>query len=107
MNFTLQSKLLSTNFYVRFLRSTFFRADMFRSLDSLITLLGSPPLHSAPKWLRTVCGKLLTSVLLRPDGVQAVVDFMVGGENEGLISKNRYNSVSGLRKSKMGLVLTR
>ena len=80
---------------------------MFRSLDSLTTLLGSPPLHSAPKWLRTVCGKLLTSVLLRPDGVQAVIDFMVGGENEGLISENRYNAVSDLRKNKIELVLTR
>ncbi|CAG8527828.1 659_t:CDS:10 [Paraglomus brasilianum] len=72
----------------------FTRADMFRSLDSLITLLGSPPLHSAPKWLRTVCGKLLTSVLLRPDGVQAVVDFMVGGENE--VSPTKMAKISQL-----------
>ncbi|CAG8768773.1 3655_t:CDS:2, partial [Racocetra fulgida] len=51
---------------------------------ALTMLLGSP-LHPAPKWLKNVCGRFLTKILLRPNGVRDVMNFMIDGESEGLI----------------------
>ncbi|CAG8577005.1 7166_t:CDS:10 [Ambispora leptoticha] len=65
----------------------FERADVYRSLESLMILLGASPLHPAPNWLKGICGRLLTHILLKPDGVKKVIDFMIGGENEVNFSK--------------------
>ncbi|CAG8478966.1 12155_t:CDS:10 [Ambispora gerdemannii] len=65
----------------------FERSDDYRSLESLMMLLGASPFHPAPNWLKGICGRLLTHILLKPDGVQKVIDFMIGGESEVNFSK--------------------
>ena len=39
---------------------------------------GKPILHKPPVWLRKQCGKLLSGVLIKPTGVQNVIQAMVG-----------------------------
>ncbi|CAG8804286.1 9156_t:CDS:2, partial [Racocetra persica] len=67
--------------------------DSFRSLEALTMLLGSP-LHPAPKWLKNVCGRFLTKILLRPNGVKDVMNFMIGGESE--VGLSQFEAISKL-----------
>ncbi|CAG8609952.1 584_t:CDS:2, partial [Scutellospora calospora] len=71
----------------------FEREDSFRSLEALTMLLGSP-LHPAPKWFKNVCGRFLTQILLRPNGVKDVMSFMIGGDNE--VGLSQFETVSRL-----------
>ncbi|CAG8437765.1 15274_t:CDS:10 [Acaulospora morrowiae] len=68
-------------------REIFERSDSFQSLEALTTLLSSSPLHQSPKWLKNVCGRYLTRILLRQNGVKSVIEFMIGGESEASLSK--------------------
>lgn len=58
--------------------------DTHKSMESLSLLLGTSPLHPVPTWLRSVCGRFLSQVLLRPTGVSAVLDYTLGGMQEGV-----------------------
>lgn len=60
------------------------RSDPYRVLESLTLLLGTSPLHPTPRWLRNVCGRYLSRVLLRPNGVQIVLEYMCGGSGGDL-----------------------
>ena len=64
----------------------YYSADSFQSLEALTTLLGSSPLHPLPKWFKSICGRFLSQILLRPNGVRDVVDFMIGGD-EGIMNR--------------------
>ncbi|RIA90280.1 hypothetical protein C1645_770394 [Glomus cerebriforme] len=68
-------------------RKVFESADSFQSLEALTVLLGSSPLHPSPKWFKSICGRFLSQILLRPNGIRDVVDFMIGGESEVNLSK--------------------
>ncbi|KAI7853572.1 hypothetical protein BDC45DRAFT_510575 [Circinella umbellata] len=56
----------------------FERADVHRCMESLMLLLGTSPLHPVPIWLRSICGRFLSKILLRPNGVATVIEFTVG-----------------------------
>ncbi|KAG9303568.1 hypothetical protein G9A89_018464 [Geosiphon pyriformis] len=75
-------------------RQVFERANVYRSLESLMMLLGASPLHPVPNWLKSVCGQLLTYRLLQPGGVQQVIDYMIGGETQ--VSLSKLESISRL-----------
>lgn len=47
-------------------------------MEALMLLLGTSPLQKVPPWLKSICGRCLTKVLLRPNGVATVLEFMVG-----------------------------
>ncbi|GES83351.1 transport and Golgi organization protein 6 homolog [Rhizophagus clarus] len=68
-------------------RKVFESADSFQSLEALTVLLGSSPLHPSPKWFKNVCGRFLSQILLRQNGIRDVMDFMIGGESEVNLSK--------------------
>ncbi|PKC73112.1 hypothetical protein RhiirA1_389208 [Rhizophagus irregularis] len=68
-------------------RKVFQSADSFQSLEALTVLLGSSPLHPSPKWFKSVCGRFLSQILLRPSGIRDVMEFMIGGENEVNLAK--------------------
>ncbi|KAJ2956554.1 hypothetical protein NQZ79_g7601 [Umbelopsis isabellina] len=61
--------------------------DTHKSMESLSLLLGTSPLHPVPTWLRSVCGRFLSQVLLRPNGVSAVLDYTLGGVQEAQMEK--------------------
>ncbi|KAI9264163.1 hypothetical protein BDA99DRAFT_508593 [Phascolomyces articulosus] len=56
----------------------FERADVHRCMESLMLLLGTSPLHPVPAWLRNICGRFLSKILLRSNGVTAIIEFTVG-----------------------------
>ncbi|KAL0079581.1 hypothetical protein F4703DRAFT_1741470 [Phycomyces blakesleeanus] len=56
----------------------FERSDAYRAMESLMLLLGTSPLHPVPAWLRGICGRFLSRIILRPNGVSIVLDFTVG-----------------------------
>ncbi|CAG8636092.1 14603_t:CDS:10 [Funneliformis caledonium] len=68
-------------------RKVFESADSFQSLEALIMLLSSSPLHQSAKWFKSVCGRFLSQILLRPNGIRDVIDFMIGGEGEVNLTK--------------------
>ena len=47
-------------------------------------LLGTSPLHPVPIWLRSICGRVLSKILLRPNGVATVIEFTVGDVENGI-----------------------
>ncbi|SAL97650.1 hypothetical protein [Absidia glauca] len=53
----------------------FERSDLYRAMESLMLLLGTSPLHPVPAWLRSICGRFLSRILLKPKGVAVVLDF--------------------------------
>ncbi|KAG0347662.1 transmembrane and coiled-coil domains-containing protein 7 [Podila humilis] len=57
----------------------FWGTEAARSLESLTVLLGSSPLHPVPVWLKSVCGRFLSQILLKPGGVRVVLEYMQGG----------------------------
>ncbi|GAA5816742.1 hypothetical protein MFLAVUS_010274 [Mucor flavus] len=57
----------------------FDRSDLSRAMESLMSLLGaSSSLHPIPNWLRTICGRFLSRILLKPKGVSIVLEFTIG-----------------------------
>ncbi|CEP17650.1 hypothetical protein [Parasitella parasitica] len=56
----------------------FDRSDLPRAMESLMALLGGSPLHPVPNWLRTICGRFLSRILLKPNGVAIVLEFTIG-----------------------------
>ncbi|KAI7881468.1 hypothetical protein K492DRAFT_236650 [Lichtheimia hyalospora FSU 10163] len=46
-------------------------------MESLMLLLGTSPLHPVPVWLRSICGRFLSRILLKPKGVATVLEFTV------------------------------
>lgn len=57
----------------------FDRSDLPRAMESLMSLLGtSSSLHPIPNWLRTICGRFLSRILLKPNGVSIVLEFTIG-----------------------------
>ncbi|KAI8092217.1 uncharacterized protein B0P05DRAFT_525301 [Gilbertella persicaria] len=56
----------------------FDRSDLARAMESLMSLLGTSPLHPVPNWLRTICGRFLSRILLKPNGVSIVLEFTIG-----------------------------
>ncbi|KAM3583327.1 hypothetical protein VKS41_004240 [Umbelopsis sp. WA50703] len=63
-------------------KQLFQSVDTYKSMESLSLLLGTSPLHPVPAWLRSVCGRFLSQILLRPYGVSAVLDYTLGGMQE-------------------------
>ncbi|KAF9199682.1 hypothetical protein BGZ49_010174 [Haplosporangium sp. Z 27] len=58
----------------------FWNTEAARSLESLTTLLSSSsPMHPTPVWLKSVSGRFLSQILLRPGGVRVVLEYMQGG----------------------------
>ncbi|KAI8141137.1 hypothetical protein BJV82DRAFT_620981 [Fennellomyces sp. T-0311] len=72
----------------------FARADVHRCMESLMLLLGTSPLHPVPGWLRSICGRFLSKILLRPDGVATVIEFTVGDVEQ--VSLDQLEKVSKL-----------
>ncbi|RHZ82627.1 hypothetical protein Glove_106g48 [Diversispora epigaea] len=62
-------------------------SDSFQSLNALTMLLSSSPIHTSPNWLKNICGQYLTQILLRPNGVKDIMEFMIGDESEVNLSK--------------------
>ncbi|KAI8601141.1 hypothetical protein EDD21DRAFT_115329 [Dissophora ornata] len=57
----------------------FWNTEAARSLESLTILLSSSsPTHSIPVWLKSVSGRFLSQILLRPGGVRVVLEYMQG-----------------------------
>ena len=57
----------------------FDRSDLPRAMESLMSLLGaSSPSQPIPNWLRTICGRFLSKILLKPNGVSIVLEFTIG-----------------------------
>lgn len=57
----------------------FDRSDLSRAMESLMSLLStSSPSHPIPNWLRTICGRFLSRILLKPNGVSIVLEFTIG-----------------------------
>jgi hypothetical protein len=56
----------------------FDRSDLPRAMESLMSLLGTSSLHAVPNWLRTICGRFLSRILLKPKGVSIVLEFTIG-----------------------------
>ncbi|KAF9963533.1 transmembrane and coiled-coil domains-containing protein 7 [Modicella reniformis] len=58
----------------------FWKTDAAMSLESLTILLSSSsPTHPTPTWLKSVSGRFLSQILLRPGGVRVVLEYMQGG----------------------------
>lgn len=60
----------------------FERSDLHRALESLMLLLGTSPLHPVPNWLRTICGRFLSRILLKPNGVSIILEFTIGNVDQ-------------------------
>ncbi|ORX49189.1 hypothetical protein DM01DRAFT_1325961 [Hesseltinella vesiculosa] len=56
----------------------FDRSDSYRAMESLMLLLGTSPLHPVPAWLRSICGRFLSRLLLKANGVATVLQFTIG-----------------------------
>ncbi|KAG0286282.1 hypothetical protein BGZ96_009569 [Linnemannia gamsii] len=58
----------------------FWNTEASRSLESLTALLSSAsPTHPTPGWVKSVSGRFLSQILLRPGGVRVVLEYMQGG----------------------------
>ncbi|KAG0208180.1 hypothetical protein BGX33_006408 [Mortierella sp. NVP41] len=58
----------------------FWNTEASRSLESLTVLLSSAsPMHPTPAWIKSVSGRFLSQILLRPGGVRVVLEYMQGG----------------------------
>ncbi|KAF7724463.1 transmembrane and coiled-coil domains-containing protein 7 [Apophysomyces ossiformis] len=68
--------------YARLFMWLFERSDTYRTMEALMLLLGTSPLHPVPQWLRNICGRFLSRMLLRPNGVAIVLEFTIGGVDQ-------------------------
>lgn len=80
----------------------FDRSDLPRAMESLMALLGNSPLHPVPNWLRTICGRFLSRILLKPNGVAIVLEFTIGHVDQCKYEKKRER-----KKKKKGWLLKR
>ncbi|KAJ1898151.1 hypothetical protein LPJ66_002934 [Kickxella alabastrina] len=55
--------------------------DAYLAMETLTTLLNSGT-NKKPAWFRTLCGRFLARILLRPMGAHVAVDFLVGNDTE-------------------------
>ncbi|KAI7865081.1 hypothetical protein BDF14DRAFT_1875694 [Spinellus fusiger] len=60
----------------------FEKSDVYRAMESLMLLLGTSPLHPVPVWMRSICGRYLSRILLRPNGIAIVLDFTIGDSDQ-------------------------
>ncbi|OZJ02187.1 hypothetical protein BZG36_04319 [Bifiguratus adelaidae] len=60
------------------LERCFEKIEPIRNLEVFTQLLGNKDKAPAPKWLRVSCGRYLTRILLGPEGIRLVLEFMVG-----------------------------
>ncbi|KAJ2461570.1 hypothetical protein GGF42_000104 [Coemansia sp. RSA 2424] len=78
---------------------------LFESLTSLLNaaavVASKKPLLSAsggggggPRWFRTLCGRFLSRVLMRPNGVRIAADFLVGNDTE--LTTDKLHRISSL-----------
>ncbi|KAF9905275.1 hypothetical protein EC991_001874 [Linnemannia zychae] len=64
----------------RLFHDLFWNTEASRSLESLTALLSSAsPTHPTPAWIKSVSGRFLSQILLRPGGVRVVLEYMQGG----------------------------
>ncbi|KAG0274231.1 hypothetical protein BGZ95_009988 [Linnemannia exigua] len=64
----------------RLFHDLFWTTEASRSLESLTALLSSAsPTHPTPVWIKSVSGRFLSQILLRPGGVRVVLEYMQGG----------------------------
>lgn len=56
-------------------------------------LLGTSPLHPVPAWLRSICGRFLSRILLKPRGVATVLEFTVADVEQGKNKGNGHCSI--------------
>ncbi|KAK5823500.1 hypothetical protein F5H01DRAFT_273596, partial [Linnemannia elongata] len=57
----------------------FWNTEASRSLESLTAILSSAsPTHPTPAWIKSVSGRFLSQILLRPGGVRVVLEYMQG-----------------------------
>jgi hypothetical protein len=69
----------------------FDRSDLPRAMESLMSLLGtSTSMHPIPNWLRTICGRFLSRILLKPNGVSIVLEFTIGHVEQCKFAINYY-----------------
>ncbi|KAI9141783.1 hypothetical protein BKA69DRAFT_1124485 [Paraphysoderma sedebokerense] len=59
--------------------------DLYNSADPALTMealsvLLRPPKASPPRWLSSVCGRYLSQIVLRKNGIRIVLEFMLGGD---------------------------
>ncbi|KAJ2762047.1 hypothetical protein H4S06_000877, partial [Coemansia sp. BCRC 34490] len=65
-------------------------------LETLTNLINAASgQNGSNRWFCTLCGRFLTRVLLRPDGVRITIDFIVGNE-EGSLSAEKLERVAKL-----------
>ncbi|KAI1300530.1 transmembrane and coiled-coil domains-containing protein 7 [Mortierella claussenii] len=58
----------------------FWNTEAASSLEALTSLLSaSSPMHPTPTWIKSVSGRFLSQILLRPGGVRVVLEYMQGG----------------------------
>lgn len=71
----------------------FDQSDPSRAMESLMSLLSSSSsasLHPIPNWLRTMCGRFLSRILLRPNGVSIILEFTIGHVDQCKPKLSRY-----------------
>ncbi|KAF9418015.1 transmembrane and coiled-coil domains-containing protein 7 [Podila epigama] len=73
------NQLLQKEASAKMFNDLFWSTEAPRSLESLTVLLSSSPSHPVPVWLKSVCGRFLSQILLKPGGVRVVLEYMQGG----------------------------
>ncbi|KAJ2811814.1 hypothetical protein H4S07_001817 [Coemansia furcata] len=68
---------------------------LFESLTSLLNAAVShKPTNGGPRWFRTLCGRFLSRVLMRPSGARIAADFLVGNDSE--LTTDKLHRISNL-----------
>ncbi|KAJ2416438.1 hypothetical protein GGI10_000975 [Coemansia sp. RSA 2530] len=70
---------------------------LFESLTSLLNAAVATqkqPSGGGPRWFRTLCGRFLSRVLMRPNGVRIATDFLVGNDSE--LTTDKLHRISNL-----------
>ncbi|KAI8321083.1 hypothetical protein GQ54DRAFT_262442, partial [Martensiomyces pterosporus] len=65
-------------------------SESYLLLESLSALMTAAVTHKpkpGPKWFRTLCGRFLSRILLRPAGVRITIDYMVSGDEDPTAEK--------------------
>ncbi|KAJ2741584.1 hypothetical protein GGI20_005087 [Coemansia sp. BCRC 34301] len=65
---------------------------LLESLTSLLNAAASA--NGGPRWFRTLCGRFLSRVLMRPNGVRIAADFLVGNDPE--LTTDKLHRISDL-----------
>ncbi|KAJ2728367.1 hypothetical protein IW152_005996 [Coemansia sp. BCRC 34962] len=70
---------------------------LFESLTSLLNAAVATqkqPSSGGPRWFRTLCGRFLSRVLMRPNGARIAADFLVGNDSE--LTTDKLHRISNL-----------